>query len=223
MLVKIFSQLMASVRALLILGVLIFAKSSTFVSSNISLVRFQMLLIMTLRLQYTVSKNKIYLPLATVFVAASRWQLFFCSHRSKFFFLIQVSSILALSLSSLRQVSFLLLFSHSHSFFLSIFFPPCIFVFCIYLMHLLSYVQTLSKILFCFHLFTIYATLTSCCPFFSFTGSFSQTNTVSRNFIPTCFHRNVAFLGKDFFSAETKQFSTGISIRWWTHWDKLGN
>ena len=135
MLVKIFSQLMASVRALLILGVLIFAKSSTFVSSNISLVRFQMFLIMTLRLQYTASKNKIYLPLATVFVAASRWQLFFCSHRSKFFFLIQVSSILAFSLSSLRQVSFLLLFSHSHSFFLSIFFPPCIFV-CIYLMHL---------------------------------------------------------------------------------------
>ena len=85
MLVKIFSQLMASVRALLILGVLIFAKSSTFVSSNISLVRFQMLLIMTLRLQYTASKNKIYLPLATVLVAANRWQLFFWSHRSKFF------------------------------------------------------------------------------------------------------------------------------------------
>ena len=86
--VKIFSQLMASVRALLILGVLIFAKSSTFVSSNISLVRFQMLLIMTRRIQYTVSKNKIYLPLATAFDASNRWLLFFCSHRSKFFFLI---------------------------------------------------------------------------------------------------------------------------------------
>ena len=74
-----------------------------------------------------------------------------------------------------------------------------------------------------FLIFAIYATLTSCCPFFSFTGSFSQTNTVSHNINPTCFHRNVAFLGKDFFSAETKQFNTGTSIRWWTQWDKRGN
>ena len=84
MLVKIFSQLMTSVRALLILGVLIFAKSSTFVSSIISLVRFQMFLIMTRRIQYTVSKYKIYLPLATVFVASNRWLLFFFTDPSFF-------------------------------------------------------------------------------------------------------------------------------------------
>ena len=138
-------------------------------------------------------------------------------------FFLNLSFFYLFSLSSLRQVSFLFLFSHSHSFFLSIFFPPCIFV-CIYVTNVSLIIHSNfleDSVLFL--LFTIYATFTSCCPFFSFTGSFSQTNTVSHNINPTCFHRNVAFLGKDFFSAETKQFSTGTSIRWWTQWDKPGN